>query len=100
METRISVTVTKGGGETFTIEKKGEFYPWYFYLIPILGWAGFLTDKYTWQNVYSYYDPNTNEFNRLDEAKSAIDKYIKTKEIIKFNQENSKIVKKYYLKHP
>lgn len=100
METRISVTVTKSGKESFIIEKKSLNFEWYFYLLPIVGWIQYFDDKYSWQDIHGFHSMDVNRFDTLDEAKFAIDDYIKSIETKKLAKDSKKIIKKYFIKYP
>jgi hypothetical protein len=99
MKTRILVIVTKGGQETFTIQRKGFEYTWYMYLIPVFGWLALL-DNIFWKDIYGPYDRSNNIYKTLDGAKNAIDVYLKNIVKEKLDEANSKIVKVYTIKYP
>jgi hypothetical protein len=99
MKTRIVLKITKDGKETYITQKKGSDVSWFIYAIPIFGWTFFIVDFLFWENLNDDIF-GRNNFYSLEKAKLAIDKYLQDISHEKEKEENGRIVKKIYFKHP
>jgi len=75
LKTRIKIIEKPNSPTIYSIQKKGIClaHSSWFYIFPILGWAGFLLDLFVWDNIYRY---TNGEFDTIEKAQEQIDAFL------------------------